>query len=216
MVSLIPLLALLLGTCQAGGDSNTTSRRSCVTTSAKGANGLLAAVHLPGHPFMSIATRSGRWIFTSMSRDGVAVLRRDPERLCLMRVVTLAGSASGLALARDDTMLLVANGTGVAFLDVAKSQSGAQGAVLGSVSEAGSPGAIEVAATRDDRYAFVANENYGTVGVIDLQRAGRGGAPSAALLGEDPGEPGTDWPGQWAGWDGGLPRRSQPLRGESY
>ena len=119
-----------------------------------------------------------------MSRDGVAVLRRDPERLCLMRVVTLAGNASGLALARDDTMLLVANGTGVAFLDVAKSQSGAQGAVLGSVSEAGSPGAIEVAATRDDRYAFVAKENYGTVGVIDLQRAGRGGAPSAALLAE--------------------------------
>ncbi|MDQ6898068.1 MAG: lactonase family protein [Candidatus Dormibacteraeota bacterium] len=184
IIRLIPLLALLLAACQGGGDSNAPGDRSCVTTSTDGPNGLLAAVHLPGHPFKSIATRSGRWIFTSMSSNGIAVLRRDPGRLCLVHTVAVQGSASGLALTRDDTMLVVANGSGAAFVDVAEAESGAKGAELGSISEPGSPKAIEIAVTTDDRYAFVANENYGTVGAVDLQHVGRGGAPSSALLGE--------------------------------
>jgi DNA-binding beta-propeller fold protein YncE len=152
--------------------------------STGGSHGLLATVHMPGHPFKSVATRSGRWIFTSMSSDGMAVLRRDPGRLCLVRVLALPGFASGVTLVRGDSLLLVANGAGVAFVDAAKAQSGAAGAVLGSISQPGSPSAIEVTATMDDRYAFVSNENYGSVGVIDLRRVGQDGVPSGLLLGE--------------------------------
>lgn len=123
----------------------------------------------------SVVTSDGQWIFVSLdssttASNGIAVLHREGAQVCLLRVLPLPATPLGLALTRDNRLLLVADYTGVVFVDAVQARVGTHGAVLGSVQEKSDAIAIEVSLSRDEAYAFVANENDGTLGVINLQR----------------------------------------------
>jgi DNA-binding beta-propeller fold protein YncE len=118
------------------------------------------------------------------ARWSSVALRRDATQICFVRVVSVPGSPSGLALANGDTLLVVADYSGLAFVDAARAEAGRSGAVLGTITESNAPIAFETAVAKDGRYAFVANEGDGTIGVVDLGGVGRSGTPPASFLGQ--------------------------------
>lgn len=194
-MTLLSLLVCLLSACGPSAiETHSPQPLSCTTLpsgpgTTSGTSGSLATIPVPGHPFESIATSDGQWIFVSLNSsntasNGIAVLHRDRTRVCLLRVIPLPVTPEGLALTRDNKLLLVADYASVVFLDVWRAEAGSQRAVLGSVQENSKAIAIEVILSQDEKYAFVSNENDGTLGVIDLQRVHRNDFSSAALIGQ--------------------------------
>ncbi|WP_160145995.1 YncE family protein [Dictyobacter aurantiacus] len=199
------LLMILLGACNSSAATNHPAHAtSCmplpVSTAYKPSSSPLT-VAVPGHPFASTITSDGQWIFVSLdSSNGLlgsgslAVLQKQGTNICLLRTIALPYHPLGMALTHDNRLLLVANVTGVAVIDVAQARVGAQGAILGTIQEdsqvhsnaAVVKEAIEVVVAGDDRYAFVSNENDGTVGVLDLQRVRQHDFGSGAVAGQIP------------------------------
>src|SRR6267154_3315966 len=73
-------------------------------------------IELPGHPFHTVSTRDGCWIFAAVAGpaapedekkfSGVVVLRREGGRAEIVRSVPLNPRVFGLALTHDDRILL--------------------------------------------------------------------------------------------------------------
>ena len=139
-------------------------------------------------PFGVAVAADGTWGFASL-RDGLGVFRLAAGRApVLLRVIPLpeAGSA-GVALSPDGRLLLVANSdTGAVVVSVPAAESGASGAILGTLSVPGARrgGAIEVAVSPDGRYAFVSLEDDDKIAVFSLATA-HGFGPGA-YVGEVP------------------------------
>ena len=135
-------------------------------------------------PFASVSTHDGRTVFVSVSgsRGAVVVFRAVPNGLERIGLVELRGpSALGMALLADDSLLLVADGDGVALIDAATARSGAHTEPVYVDVGVGS-GTIEVIATPDGRTAFAADENRAELSVLHIQRQ-PSGAPGAVRTG---------------------------------
>jgi DNA-binding beta-propeller fold protein YncE len=148
--------------------------------SAANAGAVGATVPVPGEPFASVSTHDGSVLFVSISvpggRGGVVVFRTAPAGLERIGFVGLRTSeAFGMALLADDSVLLVADGAGVALIDAAAARSGARTEPV-YVDDGQHAGTIEVIATPDGRTAFAADEDLAQVSVLRLQRQ-----PSGAL-----------------------------------
>ena len=147
----------------------------------------LVHVTLPGSPFTALTSADGCWLFVSLTqpRPEVAVIARGNGGLALKRMVSLPGWPMGMVLTHDGTLLIVADGPNVVFLDVGRLTSGNSNPILGywGVGGAPRPGSIYVSVTADDRYAFVSNEALGTISVIDLAQTRRSGFARMRLVG---------------------------------
>ena len=143
-------------------------------------------VGVGGSPFGIAATPDGRWVFVASPAGGVEVLRTG-SRPGLRPARTIpAGQALGETLAGAGRYLLAASGTGAVVISVARAEQGGAGAVLGTLASPAGPGAIEVAVSRDGRFAFVSLEGSARVAVFDLQRALTRGFGPADYLGAIP------------------------------
>ncbi len=154
----------------------------CTTATSKSA--ALTSVRtvllkLPGNPFGVAATPDGRWAFVATG-GAVEVLRAaGPLSLKLVRAIPVpagtpgpaAGLALGEAITPDGRYLLAAAGDGAVVISVARAERGASGAVLGTLHAPGGAGAIEVAVSRDGRYAFVSEEDTQRAAVFNLAEA---------------------------------------------
>ncbi len=145
-----------------------------------------AFVAVPGDPFGVVTTSDGRWTFVALNGGDVAVMSDASGVPRLMRVIPVGGPLQGEALTRDGRYLLVADRGGAAVLSVARAESGAGRAVLGLLGGAGPAGAIQVAVSPDDRYAFVALEYRRAIDVFDLAVALAGGFHRAGYVGAIP------------------------------
>jgi DNA-binding beta-propeller fold protein YncE len=153
----------------------------CTTTTAHARSLGKAGTSLesvPGNPFGVVVTPDGRWSFVSLVTS-VAVLRSGGKATpsliratpSLIRTIPLPGrDGLGEALTGDGRYLLVADDSGADVIDVARAESGSPHAVLGSLEGSGS-GAIEVALSAGDQYAFVSIEYGREIAVFSLQRA---------------------------------------------
>jgi len=142
---------------------------------------------VPGNPFGVVVTSDGRWSFVSLV-NSVAVLRSGGQAVpSLIRTIRLPGHgpALGETLTRDGRYLLVADGSGPEVIDVAAAESGSPHAVLGSLTSKGD-GAIEVALSADDRYAFASIEGGRNIAVYSLQRALASGFGPSDFIGDIP------------------------------
>jgi DNA-binding beta-propeller fold protein YncE len=148
-------------------------------------------VTLPGSPFTALPSADGCWLFvsleTSTAHPGVAVLARGDGTVTLKRTLALPGSPAGMVLTHDGTVLIVANGANVVFLDVGRLTTGAGNPLLGYWAEGhDQPMSIYVSVTADDRYLLVSNEAVGTVSVIDLAQTRRSRFAQVGLVGSIP------------------------------
>ncbi len=91
------------------------------------ADAVIATVAVPGQPFASVSTHDGRVLFVSVSgaEGGVVVFRVVPKGLARIGFVPVrTHSALGMSLLADDSVLLVADGNGVALIDAAAAAKG--------------------------------------------------------------------------------------------
>ena len=98
----------------------------------------------------------------------------------------------GVTLTHDGRYLLAATGTGAMVFSVLQAEQGAH-ALLGLMTNPLSPmhalqggGAIEVAVSPDDRFAFVSLEAAGEIAVFNLQRALASGLRASGFVGDIP------------------------------
>jgi DNA-binding beta-propeller fold protein YncE len=159
----------------------------CTTASASApalGRSRISMTGVGGRPFGIAVTPDGRWVFVASPTGGIGVLRTG-TRLTLARTIH-AGLPLGETLAGGGRYLLAASGTGAVVISVARAERGGAGAVLGTLASPSGAGAIEVAVSRNGRFAFVSLEASARVAVFDLQRALTRGFGPADYVGAIP------------------------------
>jgi len=144
-----------------------------------------AAVPVPGSPFSVVATADGRWSFVTLNSAVEVLSNRSPAPVA-DRQVSVPGTPQGEQLTSDGRYLLVADGSGAVVIDAARAEDGAAGAVLGTLSSPAGRGAVEVAVSPDDRFAFVTLELSDSLAVFDLHKALASGFGPADFVGTMP------------------------------
>src|SRR2546423_8813239 len=78
-------------------------------------------VALPGHPFSTVSSPDGCWLFVSLtssnpkSANGVALLSRNKGQITLKQVFAVEAEPTGMTLTHDGKLLIVADGDYVVF-----------------------------------------------------------------------------------------------------
>lgn len=171
----------------------------CVAARSKGADCNAQAkeairfVNLPGHPFSTIPSPDGCWLFVSLGSssplevNGVAVLERNGNGdIRVRRVVPVESSPAGMVMTHDGKLLIVADDEFVAFLDVQKMTSSDGNPIVGFLRDQPDAGSIYANVTRDDAYLFVSDEGASSITVIDLKKARTNGFVEKAIVGKIP------------------------------
>lgn len=151
-------------------------------------------VQLPGHPFSTVSSPDGCWLFVSLttsgpkSEDGVALLRRSQGKLEVVRVFSVEGEPTGMTLTHDGKLLIIANAEYVVFMDAAAMIAGAaRDPMLGYMRDSKDyAGSVYVNTTADDRLLFVSDEAEEAITVIDLVKARAEGFKETAIIGRVP------------------------------
>lgn len=132
------------------------------------------AASLSGHPVDAVAAGQDV-VFVSLrgwgpgDRNGIEVLRREPDGLRSLGVIPLASGPSGLAVSPDGRTLLAAEDSGVAVLDAARAAGGDPSSLMGVVPTATDAGTAQLVVA-GGRYVLTADEATGHVTVLDLLR----------------------------------------------
>lgn len=152
----------------------------------------ISYIPLPGHPFSTISSKDGCWLFVSVtstsprSANGVAMLSRSQGRITLKKVIPVEASPTGMVMTHDGKLLIVADDDYVVFLDVMRMTTGRGDPILGYISDGDSSGSVYVNVTADDKFLFVSDENTATITVINLEKARAEGFKDSAKVGKIP------------------------------
>ena len=152
-----------------------------------------------GSPFGVAVTPDGRYGFVAVAGGSVIDVLRMAKTASglpvLVRSIPVAGEPLGETITPDGKYLLAADGNGAVVISVARAESGAASVVLGTLAAPGGSGngqgalsasAIEVATSRDGRYAFVTLEYDQRAAVFNLAGALSRGFGSADYVGSIP------------------------------
>jgi DNA-binding beta-propeller fold protein YncE len=149
-------------------------------------------VQLPGHPFSTVSTPDGCWLFVSLvssnprSANGVAMLSRARGQVTLKKVFPVEAEPTGMTLTHDGKLLIVADADYVVFMDVRAMTEGRGDPILGYIKDGDFPESVYVNTTADDRLLFVSDEAEQAVTVINLQRARAEGFKETSIVGRIP------------------------------
>jgi len=189
-----------------GAAVRTTTLRTpgCSTATARGARLPAAGVKLsalPGDPFGVAVTADGRWSFVSSpvgsnaggSGGGISVFANSGAAVPKLVHSIPASGVLGVALTHDGRYLLAANGTGAKVFSVWQAEQGGPHALLGVVTNRPTSvhrllggGAIEVAVSPGDWFAFVSLEDSGEIAVFNLRHALASGLRATGFVGDIP------------------------------
>ena len=179
--ALLGMLSLWAGTQTRGADCNSPAKES------------VRYVKLSGHPFSTIASADGCWLFVSLGSssplevNGVAVLRRNGNGdIRVERVVPVESSPTGMVMTHNGKLLVVADDEFVVFLDVQKMMTAGGNPILGFFRDQRDAGSIYVNVTRDDKYLFVSDEGASSISVIDLEKGRTNGFDEKTIVGKIP------------------------------
>jgi len=150
----------------------------------------ISYVPLPGHPFSTISSKDGCWLFVSVtssnprSANGVAMLSRMDGSIILKKVFPIEAGPTGMVMTHDGKLLIVADDDYVVFLDVMRMTAGSGDPILGYISDGDFSGSVYVNVTADDKFLFVSDENTETITVINLEKARSEGFKDSARVGK--------------------------------
>ncbi len=150
-----------------------------------------------GSPFGVAVTPDGRYGFVAVQSaiDVFQMARTASGRPVLVGSIPVSGEPLGETITPNGKYLLAADGSGAVVISVARAESGAASAVLGTLAVPGGSGtgqgalsasAIEVATSKDGRYAFVTLEYDQRAAVFNLASAVSHGFGSADYVGSIP------------------------------
>ena len=182
------LFVLLLCSSALAQASGTKSTSRCNAAGAEP----VSYVPLPGHPFSTIASPDGCWLFVSLtssnpkSANGVGMLRRSDGRISLQKVFPVESSPTGMVITHDGKLLIVADDEFVVFMDVMRMTSGRGDPILGYISDGRFSGSVYANVTADDKFLFVSDENTEKITVINLEKARAEGFKETAKVGTIP------------------------------
>jgi DNA-binding beta-propeller fold protein YncE len=161
----------------------------CVTASSTAPR--LTGIHpqfvtLTGMPFAVTVTDNGRWSFVSTGVGrSIDVLRAGTGLApALAHRVSVPAPVHGEALTPDGHYLLAASGSGAVVVRVGRAEHGRAGSVVGTLASPGGAGAVEVALSRDGRFAFVTLQGSGTLAVFNLDAALASGLRDSGFVGD--------------------------------
>lgn len=184
-IGVIALLSASTTFAQNGSAKSTSQCNAAATDS-------ISYVPLPGHPFSTIASHDGCWLFVSVtstgprSANGVAMLSRSQGKITLKKVIPVEAGPTGMVMTHDGKLLIVADDDYVVFLDVERMTTGRGDPILGYISDGDSSGSVYVNVTADDKSLFVSDENTATITVINLEKARAEGFKDSAKVGKIP------------------------------
>ena len=155
-----------------------------------------AEITVPAHPFGVVYAQKNDIAFVALNTS-LGVLNTSAFIPSLIHEIPLPApyvdTGTGIALTHDGRHVLVtAFSTALIVVDVAKAATGSPDAVVGILNGTAAAGhsAIEVTISRDDKYAFVSQEDgsrqtgeRGTIEVFKLQRPAANGTVSGTYVG---------------------------------
>jgi DNA-binding beta-propeller fold protein YncE len=131
-----------------------------------------------GAPAGVLVTKDGSFVMAATS-GGLVVLRRQGTALIVDHTIPPPANETPFSLAAspDGTMVAVSMSDEVGLYDRAKTEAGTTGALLGYVpTHSVQRTTIDVAFSKDSRFAFAALEYDGQVAVVDTQKQAYVGA----------------------------------------
>jgi DNA-binding beta-propeller fold protein YncE len=181
-------VALIVGLCTGTTARTARADATCLATQAS------YTVMVPGRPFAVRELPDSATAFVSVNPEtplqvpGIAVLKCIADRFVYTHTIPLSPQPTGLALTPDGKLLIVADDSYIAFLRTDRLSEDPSNAITYVKAERGDiedddAGAIYVSVTPDGRFAFVSEEQAGTLTVVDLVRAEATG-PENAIVGD--------------------------------
>ncbi len=152
-------------------------------------------VTVPGRPFSVRELPDSTAALVSVNPEtplqvpGIAVLVCKADRFVYDHMIPLSPQPTGLALTPDGKILVVADDSYIAFLRTDRLSQGSPDAITYVKAETGDiedddAGAAYVSLSPDGRYAFVSEEQAGTITVVDLLKAASTGYSRGAIVGD--------------------------------
>ncbi len=143
-------------------------------------------VRLTGMPFAVAVTAGGRYSFVSTGAGhSIEVLRSGGTLTpAPVRRIRLPAAPHGEVITPDGRYLLAAAGSGAVVISVVRAEQHRRGSVLGTLASPHGDGAVEVAVSRDGRFAFVTLEQSGTMAVFNLRAALASGLRTSGFVGD--------------------------------
>jgi len=183
--ALFVLLLLAVSTVDARASNSTPPPDRCGGSSAY-------TIPVDGAPFAVVATPDAQHLFVSLNSsnprqvNGLAILACGGGRYRRQSFLPLENQPTGMALTHAGDLLVVADDTDVAFVDVNRALSGKGDPLLGFFEDlpGDDGGAVYANISPDDRFAFVSEEQSGTITVIDLMKARSNHFSSTSVVGE--------------------------------
>ena len=144
-----------------------------------------AQVQVGNQPFGSVTTADGTFTFVTLQNQLAVLSHGSSLAPTLDHVLPAPGVTGGEQLTNSGKYLLLPAGSGALVLDVANAEQGVS-PIVGTLASPFGSGAVEVAVSPDDRFAFVTLESGAGLVVFDLQRALADGFTPSDVVGEVP------------------------------
>jgi serine/threonine-protein kinase len=145
----------------------------------------MAAVTVGGQPFAVAPTADGKFSFVTLG-NSIAVLRHTPTLLApeVSSKFSAPGVSGGEAITHDGRFLVAAVNSGAIVVDVAAAEQGSRSPVVGTLTSLFGNGAVEVAISPDDRFAFVTLQASAAIVVFNLRGALTSGFGPSDVVGK--------------------------------
>jgi 6-phosphogluconolactonase (cycloisomerase 2 family) len=143
-------------------------------------------VDVPGKPFGIVFSADGQFVFVSYQNEekktgGVAVYAWNAMKVTFLHALALDVLVWDLTITRAGDLLLVANDTGVVFIDALRAQADVD-AILGRVSYGAHLRTVKVQLSADERFVLATDEHQSTLTIIDITRAKGTGYRTEAVI----------------------------------
>ena len=176
------------GSSAGGGGEATTAAvlpgcGTAVASAPKLAKVRTATVSVVGNPFTVQATPDGKYSFVTLG-NSIAVLKNGAS-LAPTQFSTFSapGAKRGAAITHNGRYLLAAANSGAIVVNVAAAEQGSTIPIVGTLTSPYGQGAVEVAISPDDKFAFVTLQNSASLVVFNLASALANGFGPADVVG---------------------------------